>query len=116
MSNQSNNISRRIQIDPQNVPENLHSLIPYAEKWSIGDYTELINTINETPIEELRELVKSVSESDIEGFDEWLASGDAPVPTKEWRSFILLIDACDVIKTRMKQNRLPAKNNNKTTN
>jgi hypothetical protein len=117
MSTQSNNAPRRAQIDPQNIPDMLHPLIPYAEKWSIENYTELVNTINETPIEELKELIKAVSEFATEDFDKWLLAGaDNPTPTNEWASFVLLIDACDVVKIRMEQHRLPSQKNKKTAN
>jgi len=94
------------QINPNNIPKPFHPLIPYVEKWAISDYTELSKTIDETPLQELKELVKTVSEFDAEGFDEWLGNSDEGNNTKEWRAFILLIDACDVVKIRMEQNRL----------
>ena len=110
MSDEYEEISARFKINPNNVPQAFHPLIPYAEKWSIGDYEELLTAIKQTPIEELNNLVKVVCEFDAEGFDEWLENPNADTSSKDWRSFILLIDACDVVKILMKQNRLPLKN------
>lgn len=109
MSTQSDKLPQRHQLDPLNVPERFHPLIPYAEEWGFG-YTYISKAIDETPIEELRELVKTVSEFDAEGFDEWLGNPGNGNYTKEWRSFILLIDACDVAKLR-----LQSKNENIST-
>lgn len=103
-------MSRIHQIDPHNIPEPFHPLIPYAEKWAIGDYTDLTKAIGETSIEELRELVKEISEFEAEGFDEWLGNPGAKNHTKDWMAFILLIDACDVVKMR-----LQSENENKST-
>jgi len=98
---------RRWQIDSSNVPGPFHPLIPYAEKWGFN-YTYVSKLMEETPVEELRELVKTVSEFDADGFDEWLGNPGKDNETKEWRAFVLLIDACDVVKIRMEQNRLPS--------
>ena len=100
-----NNAPRRNEIDPNNVPESFHPLIPYAEKWGFN-YTYISQVIDETPIDELRELVKTVSEFDAEGFDGWLGNPGKDNYTKEWRAFVLLIDACDIVKIRIEQNRL----------
>ena len=113
MSDQSNRAPQNSRIDPRNVPEPFRPLIPYAEKWGFS-YTYVSKVINETSIEELRELVKTVSEFDVEGFDEWLENPGKDNQTKEWKSFILLVDACDVVKIRIEQNRLPPENDNET--
>ena len=105
MSIQDENMPRRPQIDPYNVPEAFRPLIPYAEKWGFNNYTYISNAIDETPIEELRELVKTVSEFDAEGFDEWLGNPGKDNYTKEWRAFILLIDACDLVKIRLREDK-----------
>jgi hypothetical protein len=101
---------RRWQIDSSNVPEPFRPLIPYAEKWGFN-YTYVSKLMEKTPVEELRETVKTVSEFDADGFDEWLGNPGKGNGTKEWRAFGLLIDACDVVKIRMEQNRLPPDKN-----
>ena len=98
---------RKWQIDSSKIPEPFRPLIPYAEKWGYN-YTHVSKLMEKTPVEEPRELVKTVSEFDADGFDQWLGNPGKENDTKEWRAFILLIDACDVIKIRMEQNRLPS--------
>jgi len=101
VSTQSSNIPPRTQIDPLNVPEPFRPLIPYAERWGIS-YTYVDKAINEASIDELKELMTTVSEFNAEGFDEWLGNPGKDNYTKEWRAFILLIDACDLIKLRLR--------------
>ena len=110
MSTQNNNMPQRPRIDPLNVPEPFRPLIPYAEKWGINDYTYVDEAINKASVEELRELIKTVSEFDAEGFDEWLGNPGTTNYTKEWVTFVLLIDACDLVKLR-----LQSENDNKST-
>src|SRR5512147_2441322 len=110
MSTQRNNIPGRPQIDPRNIPEPFHPLIPYAEKWGISDDGYLDQAIDEASIEELRELVKTVSEFEAEGFDEWLGNPTTNY-TRDWVAFVLLIDACDAAKLR-----LQSKNDDRSTN
>jgi hypothetical protein len=62
---------KRISLDPRQVPEVLHPLIPLAEQWSIGDDYELGTALKEASVEELRHLVNSVHQY-IEPLSEWL--------------------------------------------
>jgi hypothetical protein len=101
---------RTHQINPDNIPEPFHSLIPYAERWGISDDGYLDNAIDEAPLEELRELVKTVSEFKADGFDEWLGNPGANNYTRDWVAFICLIDACDLAKFR-----LQSENENRST-
>jgi hypothetical protein len=99
----NNNIPRRIQINPKNVPEMLHPLIPYAEKWGVEDES-VKELIYNTPIEELKELIKAVSEFATEGFDEWMLAGaNNPTLTVEIIAFDSLITAYDFAKFRLKK-------------
>ena len=102
MSTQSNNTPRQPQIDPQNVPEPFRPLILYAQKWGISDDGYLWDAVYQAPIEELKELIKIVSDFEVEGFDEWLGNPGKENYTKEWRAFILLIDAYDLAKSRLR--------------
>jgi hypothetical protein len=49
------------EIDPANVPVELHYLIPYAEKWGINDSKALTVALNDAPIAEIEELNAVVS-------------------------------------------------------
>ncbi len=91
-------------IDPQNVPEALHQLIPYAEKWGISDDVHREIAIDEASIEELREVVAAVSQvgNDI---NEWLGKPDIYSATKELISFVLLVDAYDLAKLRLESEK-----------
>ncbi len=95
------NMSQTHQINPDNVPEPFHPLIPYAEKWGISDDGYLDKAIDEASLEELRELVKVVSEFEADGFDEWLGNSGANSYTKDWVAPVCLIDACDLAKSRL---------------
>jgi hypothetical protein len=96
---------RRHRINPNNIPQPFHPLIPYAEKWAISDYTDLSKAIDEASIEEISELVKIVSDFEAVGFDEWLGNPGTNNYTRDWVAFVLLIDACDVAKLRLQSEK-----------
>ena len=95
-------MSQPIYLDPKNIPEPFHPLIPFAEKWGIRDDGFLDQAIDEASIAELRNLISAISEFDVEGFDEWLAEPGATGSTKEWIAFVSLIDAYDLAKLRLR--------------
>jgi hypothetical protein len=90
-----------MRLDPKNIPEPFHPLIPYAEKWGISDDGYLDEAIDEASLNELRDLVKTVSEFDAEGFDDWLSNRGTPDITREWVAFVSLINAHDLAKSRL---------------
>ena len=90
------------QINPQNVPEAFHSLIPYVERWGINDDGYLDEAIEQASLEELKELVTAISQFNVEGFDQWLVNPGSDNSTKEWIAFVSLINAYDLAKLRLK--------------
>ena len=100
----------RPQINPQNVPEEFRSLIPYIEQWGISDDGYLDEAIDQASPEELKELITVISEFKVEGFDQWLGNPGTDTYTKEWVAFVSLINAYDLAKMRLK-----LENDNRTT-
>ncbi len=49
-----------IKLDPQNVPIELHPLIPYAEEWGITDDVIRGDALEKASLETLRDLVQTV--------------------------------------------------------
>lgn len=97
-------IPKRIQFDTEKVPSAFALLIPLAQKWAIMDEGYLQDAVDACSHEELHELVNAVIGFDAPGFDEWLG-GDVSygaVQTDEWLAFVLLVDACDYARIRLK--------------
>jgi hypothetical protein len=57
---QANENPSPINLDPQNVPIELHPLIPYAEQWGITDDVIRGNALEKASPETLRDLVEAV--------------------------------------------------------
>ncbi len=93
----------KISLNPQNVPEGLRSLIPYAERWGIGDDIIRTDTLKAASREELQDLVSAVSKFSEDAFDDWLAGSEAKGPkwSKEYTAFTELRDAYDRAKWRL---------------
>jgi hypothetical protein len=104
MTDQNSNMHRQTSLDPQNVPEVLRPLISYAEKWGISDDGDRGNAIDEASIEELKELLSIVS-TYVDGINVWLGNPDIDNPTTEFISFVLLVDACDLAKIRLRRHK-----------
>ncbi len=73
-------------IDPEDVPTELRSLIPIAEKWGIIEEGWVPqNVIREVPKYELEHLIKTVSplitNRENDPFDKWLSGSEAAGPT-----------------------------------
>ena len=94
-------MSRTYQVNPNNIPEPFHPLIPYAEKWGISDDGYRDEAVYGASVQELRELIKAVTEFEAEGFDGWLGSPGVNNYTRDWIAFVCLIDTCDLAKLRL---------------
>jgi hypothetical protein len=62
---------KRVSLDPRQVPEALHPLIPLAEQWFIGDDYERGIALEAASVEELRHLVNAVHQY-IKPLSQWL--------------------------------------------
>ena len=84
-----------IRIDPKNVPENLHDLIPMAEKWGIGD--DVIRGGFEAKTAGLeKEAFKSKLKGRTTEVTEWLDSfKDGLEMTEEAGYFMYMLEALD---------------------
>ena len=87
-----------ITLDPMNVPEAFRHLIPFAEKWVIGDDIMREDFCDKSSQEERDALKKA-----IEGFSSqiysWLGGPEAagPTYTKEYSSFSAMMMEHDYI-------------------
>jgi len=85
-----------VVLDPRGVPEQLCALIPYAERWGIGDdiaRNELVLSASQAEIDELKRVVRDHDDL----LDEWLAGPAATNPpfTKEYLAFTHMRMAAD---------------------
>jgi hypothetical protein len=92
----------RLKLDPANVPENQHAIIPFAEKWGmdhvgdLDDYEIRKILFAEASLEEIKELIETVSPY-METMENWLTGQDAakqPI-SREYLAFTLLVMAYD---------------------
>jgi hypothetical protein len=98
---------KRVSLDPRQVPEALHPLIPLTEQWSIGDDYERGIALEAASVEELRHLVNTVHKY-IEPLLEWLdreyvdgyLSGEQI--TEERGAFIELMEAATEAQVDLK--------------
>ncbi len=77
-----------VRLDPQNVPIELRSLIPYAERWGITDDGIRGNAVKKATPEVLRDLVQTVHQY-IEPLTKWLdESYTSGIMTNEEGAFL----------------------------
>lgn len=77
-----------IRLNPKKVPKELRHLIPWAEKFGIGDDLIREDFFAKTPAEEIAELKKLITKHD-DLLDDWLAGPEAEGPrfSKEYLAF-----------------------------
>ncbi len=68
-----------VSIDPQNVPDKFHVLIPMAERWGVSEDGLRWNILKRASDKELKELESRVRPYYAE-LDEWLAGPEAEDP------------------------------------
>jgi hypothetical protein len=77
-----------LKLDPKCVPESLHALIPFAEKFGISYDLIRNDFFAKTPKRELSELKRTLADYD-DLLDDWLAGPEADGPkfSKEYIAF-----------------------------
>lgn len=85
-----------ITLDPENVPEALRVLIPYAEAWGISDDLIRGDVLDQASPEALSDLVATVGSHD-EALNTWLGGSEASSeqPTEAYIAFSALVMAFD---------------------
>jgi hypothetical protein len=85
-----------IHLNPENVPEALRHLIPYAELWGVSDDLVRDDMVRLAPREAIDELKRLVAQHD-DLLDEWLAGPEADGPefSAEYTAFSAMRMAAD---------------------
>ncbi len=85
-----------IYLKPDNVPEPLRHLIPYAEFWGVGDDLIRDDLVRSAPREAIDDLKRVVEQHD-DLLDEWLAGPEAEGPeySAEYTAFSAMRMAAD---------------------
>lgn len=86
-------------LNPANVPSSLHALLPYAQRWGVGDDYERDTIVEEATAQERSELIHCIDPYKKELFD-WLAGAEAAstTPTAEYVAYTNLTLAIDYAK------------------
>lgn len=85
-----------VTISPERVPQALHCLIPFAERWGISDDILRSDAIRSASPDEVGNLKAAIARFDDE-LDDWLAGTEATSsnPTKEYLAFSNMRMAAD---------------------
>lgn len=92
------NASPRVSLSPQQIPDELRILIPYAEFWGLSDDWARESLVEKSPADVQKNL-KSVVKRYEEMWEPWLAGPEAgnPSPTEEYVAFSALVMAADYV-------------------
>jgi hypothetical protein len=75
-------------MDKTRIPEHLHHLIPFVEKWGVEDDGFRDSMIFNSSNRELQELVDSCSDRDAENLNKWLSDpGEVKQPSDEYLKY-----------------------------
>ena len=90
------------RMNKENIPENLHSIIPIVDKYGIGDDIEREKVINEQSKEQLVEIVRQLIIKEID-LQKWLFGPEMErtPSTAEYVSFTNFIMAIDSAKIKL---------------
>jgi hypothetical protein len=93
------------QLDPDMVPWALAPLLPWAEKWGVGDDFEREALIDRASPEELDALVHSIDDVNDDDLFGWLAgpASHSSRPTAEYLAITALTMAIDSAKSKLKK-------------
>lgn len=85
------------QLNPQNVPAELHNLLPLAQKWGIADDITRERAILKASRTELEAVAKAVLESE-QRLNEWLCGPESSsaTPSREYVAFTALSVVADI--------------------
>lgn len=95
----------RPPLDPKRVPPALTSILPWAEKWGVGDDFEREALIKRSSREELESLVHSIDDVSDEDLFGWLAGAESHSmnPSQEYMAITCLTMAIDSAKARLRK-------------
>lgn len=88
-----------IKLNPENVPNGLKVLIPYAEEWGIDDDLIRADVLRKASSEALQDLILTIGRYD-KAINEWLAGPEAyqDKQTQEYYTFSALLMAYDEVR------------------
>jgi hypothetical protein len=94
-----------MKLDPENLPLPLVCLIPWAEKWGIGDDIEREQKVAQASSKERSELIACIDECSDEELFGWLAGEESfrEFPSPEYLAVSNLIMAID--SARLKEQK-----------
>jgi len=93
-----------MKLNQENIPPALHLLIPFAEKWGIGDDFEREQLVLKSTEAALSELVNCLDIIDEDELWDWLSGDDSfsDSPTAEYLAYTNLTMAIDYARLRVK--------------
>jgi hypothetical protein len=100
-------VARRLKLNPSRVPSGLRPLIPWAERWGVGDDVEREQLILDASTADLEALVRSIDGVSDDALYGWLAGPDAhnKQPSDEYLAITNLTMAIDSAKVKLKRRK-----------
>jgi hypothetical protein len=94
-------------LNPKNVPPGLIPLLPWAEKWGIGDDYDRETAVSEASKTELESLVHGIDGFSIDDLYGWLAGPESfnTNPSPEYTALTCLTMAIDSAKLKLGRNQ-----------
>lgn len=93
------------RLDPSNVPSELSPLLPWAERWGIGDDGAREEAVDEAPLEDLEALAHCLDSVPDDVLVGWLAGPESenPHPTLEYLAITCLTMAVHSARAYLKR-------------
>lgn len=96
-----------MNLNPKNVPSEVASLLPMAEKWGIGDDIFRLEAIDNATTEQLQEILYCLDDEAVDDdfLFEWLAGPESfsSTPSNEYLALTALTITYDAAKIRLKK-------------
>lgn len=99
----------KMNLDPKKIPQELICLIPYAERWGIGDDCYRDDFVYDAGIDELEDFVYHVNMINDEVLEQWLCGPEADDPehlSTEYVTFTCMFMAYDSAKFVLNKRKL----------
>jgi len=92
-------------LNPESVPKEVHTLLPLAERWHIGDDFEREAAVAGASVLDLQTLVAALESPEADFLYEWLAGPESHSlkPTSEYLALTHLTMAADSARLKLKR-------------
>jgi hypothetical protein len=99
--------SREFTLDREAVPAFLHSLVPLAERWGVGDDNDREDLVERASLDDLEALISSVDDAPDELW-EWLVGPESHRSdiTDEYAAITCLTMAADSARLEVRRRRI----------